>query len=103
MGDFEDAIRLGFEASLDEFGTEIRHAGLVARCVASEITGRVAQISHGMLPEFATSVQMFGTDLARLGIVDRSIVEISGRSLRVIAIRTDDADPVATLDVTAER
>lgn len=101
MSIFSDAINAAFDEAVNVVGDTISKDGKTARCIRTLFPQEVEYELNGKQLRYNSEIEIKRTEAQRLGIVNRSDVVIDGKTLKVVRIDDDAADPILKLVIVA--
>jgi hypothetical protein len=81
----------------NQFPAQITHNGKTRTGTISGIESKRRQELAGLLPEAASSATLLQEDFTALAITDRSVIQVAGINLQVLAISVDPTDPTVSI------
>lgn len=93
MSELTDLLAAGFAEMQTQAGTTVTRLGVTATGVPSVRRESRALRDSGLMPEVEGTVELTAADVAALGLADRKTFTMDGKTLLVMMLETDPADP----------
>lgn len=103
MSAFDKALAKGFAKMTGLAGTGLTFGGKTATCICSPLVQSHALVDSGFDPMTNSRGEMVRADFVRLGIVDRAVVQLGGKNMKVMSIEDDPADPCVSFMLQLNR